>query len=437
MYSTIRKEIYLVFFLIIIFLFLNCATVYNTSEDYSPTYTYLTEDKINEAIENLPSGEKNSFITTLEKTYLKLLLNEVDIEELERYEKKFENRVRFKISRELKDFFYVDSPDGYYASEHEILWMHLLLSWAYSKNKEFDKAIIQAKKVSYYLSGEWSREGRFDDPLLRIILGFMWAYADKWEEAKVDFRVAYNLDKNLYWLNELIKRDTKPENLILVLGYPGREPYWDPKLEWNMIRGFRDLEFKSDGNRSDIFIQDLSNKNVYLYLSPDSSSWYRRHLERDNEINELIQDSKYGQQMALSVTKGAVVSSAGIIGGISLGISSIVVGGGFIYLAIECNCGDLSGAIAALGISIMIWGVNTGYKLANDSIEYSKKDLLKTADISQKYRFVRFLPDYVWVGFSDEKLSKDLKLKNRANSKEKSLILFDERIQIFSYPDKK
>jgi hypothetical protein len=418
-------------------LFINCATVYNTSDDYSVVYNHLVDEKPEEAIQNFPTGEKDSFIVTLEKTYLKLLANKIDIEELEWYEKKFENRVRFKISRELKDFFYVDSPDGYYASEHEIIWMHLLLSWAYSKNKEFDKAVYQAKKVSYYLSGEWSREGRFDDPLLRILLGFMWAYAEKWEEAKVDFRVAYNQDRKLYWLQDLINLDTKPETFVLVLGHPGREPNWNPKLEWNLIRGFRDLEFKSEGNRSEIMIQDSSYKNIYLYISPDSSPWYKRHLERDNEINELIQDSKYGQQMALSVTKGAVVSTAGVIGGLALGVASVALGGGLIYLAIECNCGELSGAIGAAGLGVMFWGVNKGYELASETIEYSKDDLMKTADISKKYRYVRFLPDYVWLGFTNDKLTKDLKVKNRTNGKEKNLFKTEDKVQIFIYPDKK
>ena len=46
----------------------------------------------------------------------------------------------------LKHFFYLETPEGYYASEHEVIWLHMLLSWGYSMQGKYDKAYVEAKK---------------------------------------------------------------------------------------------------------------------------------------------------------------------------------------------------------------------------------------------------------------------------------------------------
>ena len=47
-------------------------------------------------------------------------------------------------------------------------------------------------------------------------------------------------------------------------------------------------------------------------------------------------------------------------------------------------------------------GIAKGYSIAEDAISESillqKKDL----DKSNEYRFVRFLPDYAWIGYSQQ-----------------------------------
>ena len=138
----IRKIYFLI--LIICFLFVNCGTTLLTRQDYRFTRTALEKKDFETAVKFFPAEEKNGFITSMEKAYLKLIQGKPEIDELIRYAEKIEKRVRFSASREIKTFFYVETPEGYYASEHEIIWLHMLLSWGYSLRGEYEKAYAPA-----------------------------------------------------------------------------------------------------------------------------------------------------------------------------------------------------------------------------------------------------------------------------------------------------
>jgi hypothetical protein len=164
-------------------LFVNCGTTLLTRQDYRFTRTALEKKEIDTAVNLFPGGENNSFITSMEKAYLKLIQGKPEIDQLIRYAEKIEKRVRFSASREVKTFFYLETPEGYYASEHEIIWLHMLLSWGYSLRGEYEKAYVEAKVSSDLLSNNWSNEGRFDDPLLRVILGGLWTLCGHWDSS--------------------------------------------------------------------------------------------------------------------------------------------------------------------------------------------------------------------------------------------------------------
>ena len=413
-------------------IYFNCITTnFHNAEDYKPSLEAIKKENISLAIQNLPNTEQG-FILTLEKTYLKLLKNEIELEELEEYEKRTENRIRFQVSRELKDFFYMDTPEGYYASEHEIIWMHLVLGWGYSKQNQIEKARIQAKKVANYLNGDWSHEGRFDDPMIRIFLASIWASINEWQEARVEFRAIYNMNPNWYWAKNFADKETKPESLILVLGYPGREPIWNPNVDYNILRSLRGLDFQSDGNRSNIQIKNNLDE-VSMNISSNSNHWYKRHIERDNEINELIQDSKYGQQLAFNLTKGTIYGGAGIVVGTLVAVGGVGLGGGIAYISAKGNSGDG----VALGIIIAFAGIVKGYEIAEKSVKEAKNEFIKDSDISAQYRFVRFLPDYVWIGYTDQKLSEELILENKSINQTKKIISQNQNVNYYFYPDAK
>jgi hypothetical protein len=408
--NQIKKALRFPSFFLFLFssIFINCSTTLLNRSDYSSSLKQFSQNKPSEALNNFPVGEKSSFITTMEKTYLSLLSGKPEIAELSKFAKMVEERVRFSVSRELKTFFYLETPDGYYASEHEIVWMHLLLSWGYSLKGDYDSAKVEAKIASNLLSGEFSAEGRFDDPLIRILLGFVWSMAGNWDDAKVDFRQAYNLRNDLKWCLTLSEYESMPEDMILILGGVGFEPYWDPKTEFNPVRGIRGLAFSGLGKKSNLYGEYESGEVLELLISPDSKEWYNRHFIRDNEIHDLVRDSIYGQKFLGSGIKAGVVVSGAVVAGIGVSALGIGIGGAMIYLGVECSCGDLTNSLIAGGFAVAYYGVKLGIEITQASYDYSKADIKDTLDTSDDYRFVRFLPEYVWVGVKPSPLeSKD------------------------------
>ncbi len=396
----------------------NCSTVLHKKNDYNLSSENLLNNNIPLAIKNFPTKEKSSFITILEKTYLNLLIGNPETKELENYQKKIESRVRYGIKREINNFFYIETPEGYYASEHEIIWAHYLLSWGYSLRGEYDKALIEVKKGNNLLSGEITQEGKFDDPLMRIFQGVMYALAGSWEDARVDFKAAYTQDKSLVWAFELSRLETEPSNLVVLLHGGMTEPFWDPQMEFNPIRGIRTLNFKGRGEYSRLFLKTDKGDVITLNLSPKSDNWYKRHFIRDTEMHDLIKDSKYSQEVLGSIVKGSVVSVGGVVLGTVIAVGSVGVGGGVIYIGFKSGSSDLASMGLIVGAAIIVKGFETGYEIIETSFDYSKKDLDTTLDTSESYRFVRFLPEYVNIGWSSttEQNNFILKKGNQENS---------------------
>ncbi|MBN2041488.1 MAG: ankyrin repeat domain-containing protein [Spirochaetes bacterium] len=57
-----------------------------------------------------------------------------------------------------------------------------------------------------------------------------------------------------------------------------------------------------------------------------------------------------------------------------------------------------------------------GYDIASDSYRYSKRKFKEEMDSAETYRFVRFLPEYAWVGWSNRKLTEPLTVYNKGKS---------------------
>ena len=388
-----------------------CSAKLNSRFDYSSSLHHHRRGNPSMALASFPDGEKGKFITAMERASLSILAGTPDVDGLARYAKKVDNAVRYKVSREIKGFFYLETPEGYYASEHEVIWMHLLLCWGYLQGGQQEKAGVEARKSANLMSTAWSDEGHFDDPLLRVIMGGLWAMLGQWDEARVDFRRAAMMRPSLTWAHTLARLDAPPRDLVIVLGGPGAEPSWNPRVTSNPIRGARGVEFIGQGRKSALSLKDDKDRALAMNITPDSSSWYRRHFVRNNEIGDLIKDSNY----AVRMTSATVTAAAGVTLGIGIGAAimagGIGIGGGIVYLGFLGNSGEL----AALGIVIGVGGVTAGYKTGSDIIDDSMKSARTQMDISDAYRFVRFLPEYAWVGWSKEPLTYPLKgfVKNR------------------------
>ena len=376
-----------------------------TKRDYQRSVSDLSGGNIESARENFPKGEDHTFITTEEKAYLDLLNGQVRLDGLKRYRDLADDRIRYKISREIQDFFYVSTPEGYYASEHEIIWMHLLLSWGYSKLGQYEKACVEARRANFLLEAPWSAEGHFDDPTLRVILATVWSMCGSWEDAQVAFRAAAKLDPGLTWAQTLADKDRPPRNLIVVFGGVGPDPYWDPNLELNPLRGARHLGFKPQGLRSPLFVNTGGHLEA-LQLTPGSAPWYQRHLVRDNEIHDLIGDTHYALDSSAELGLHAVKTTAGVVVWIAAATAGVAGGVLVADLCIHTNCGE--GALLIFFLPIA--GFTYGHQKYNEIEGESQARLAYQTDPSNFYRFVRFLPEYAWVGWNDEELGDSVEL---------------------------
>ncbi|PJZ49337.1 hypothetical protein [Leptospira saintgironsiae] len=399
-------------FLLSLSLCVSCSSLLKR-EDYALSKKEWSKGNPKSALASFPSGERGTFITVLEKAILGLFTPEKDISRLQDIAEENKARLRFSASRELRSFFYSETPEGYYASEAEVIFLHILLGFYYAKKEQYEEALVEARYASNLLNGEWSAEGQFDDPNLRILLASLWTACGDWQEAKIDLRAALRLSPKSVWLRQYAYLEQAPKNIFLVLGGPGPEPFMDPETNLNFVRGLRKLGFQFKGERSELSWVDLEGIQDKLYLSPSTQNWYQRHLDRDNSIHEIIDDSKYFQLVTLSTTKQASILAAKVTGSILTGAAIVALGAGITYLGAQAHSSEIGGA----GILIAISGFQLAGRMIQSSIKTSKKEFSEDIDISSNYRYVRFLPEYLWFGTSKSNL-RFPKIKDKQTGKE-------------------
>ena len=382
-----------------------------TKQDYQKSQSQFLQGNADDAFLSFPRrAEAGNFITTLEKAYLNLIQGKPQVKSLQQQVDVLENRVRYHVSREAKTFFYLQTPEDYYASEHEVIWLHFLLSWAYSLQGKYENACVEARVASSLLSLPWSPAGHFDDPSMRLFLAGLWTMCGDWREAQVDFRAAWVLDNRLAWARELSDREQAPANLFLVLGGPGPEPVWMPELKLNPLRSNRQISFKLRGQKSALTLIDRSGLTINTRLSPDASKWYERHLERESELHEVILDSAFGGKATAS---GAIATSK-ITANAGLGLL-VGIGGSALGVAIA-QVGKNEDAITA-GLSIAAASIAWGGKYTAASYRSSVREFKQDIDPSIHYRFVRYLPEYLWIGWSDQAINYPVELRTSSGSR--------------------
>ncbi len=387
-------------------------------QDYRGSLQSFYQGSVEKTLTELPDKEKNSFILTLEKAYLSLLLGKPRISDLERFSRLIEQRVRYRVSRELKSFFYLETQEGYYVSEHEVILLHLFLSWGYSLRTEYEKACVEARKASHLLNSRWSEEGGFDDSMLRIFAAGLWTMCGSWEDAKIDFRAAWKLDNSLQWARKLSNLQMPPKHLMIVLGGVGPVVYWKPGMRFNLVRGARNVKFRYKGRKSQLVVYDASGKRLDLLLSPNSAPWYRRHMVRDNEIQDLIKDSQYTEQSLSTAAIAGVNSAAGYATGFIVGSVAITAGIGVAYLGTQINVNEI--ITAGLGISTggILYTIDRIKETTKENIRYLKEEM----DASESYRFVRFLPEYIWTGWSFDEIFYPLSIQMK-NGRDREFVV--------------
>jgi hypothetical protein len=378
-----------------------------TKQDYQTSQDQLLQGNTVEASSSYPqSKERGNFITTMEQGYLNLIQGRPQIRPLQQQAALLEARVRYHVSREAKTFFYLQTPEDYYASEHEVIWLHFLLSWGYSLQGKYTDACVEARVAGSLLSLPWSPAGHFDDPAMRLFLASLWTMCGDWQEARVDLRAAWFMDNSLTWANELAGHEKAPANLFMVLGGPGPEPVWNPELKANPLRSGRQVSFKLRGQKSPLTLTDHHGVNIALKISPDAGKWYERHLARESELHEMILDSTYGGK---AVASGAIASakiSATTTLGLAVGIGGTALGAAIIYY------GNVGNAVEA-GLTIAAISIKEGAQIVQNGYQESTSELKQELDPSTGYRFVRYLPEYLWMGWSDQPIAFPVQLRTQ------------------------
>jgi hypothetical protein len=379
-----------------------------TRQDYQKSQQDFLQGDANEALVDFPRKTENgTFITTMEQGYLSLIQGKPQIKGLQQQAEVLEDRVRFHVSREARSFFYVQTPEDYYASEHEVIWLHFLLSWGYALQDKQEDACVEARIASSLLSLPWSPTGHFDDPTMRLFLAGLWTMCGEWHEAQVDLRAAWFMDNNLTWARELAEHEQPPAHLFIVLGGPGPEPVWNPEMTANPLRSGRQISFHLRGVKRPLSMSDQRGTIIQPYLSPDAGKWYERHLARESELHEMILDSAYGGNAAVSGTIAggmiAVTSSAGL----AIGIGGTALGAAIIYAGAQSGSADA----AKLGLIIAGASIEAGMKISQEGYTDSTRSFKQNLDPTPGYRFVRYLPEYLWMGWSDQAIAYPVTLR--------------------------
>lgn len=404
--------------LLLFFLFSGCSKSKPFSlankKDYRLSLKSFYQNKKAQALNRLPTKEKGTFISDMEQAYLNLLLGKPEIASLQKYATLIDQRVRYEVSRELMSFFYIKTPEGYYASEHEVILLHLFLSWGYTLQKKPEAACVEVRKASHLLNAPWSEEGHFDDPLLRLMSAGLWAMCGSWEDAQIDYRAAWSIDNTLGWAKQLAEMESPPRHLVMILGGTGPVVSWNPELTLNVVRGIRNIQFRTKTKKRVLSVMDSDANSINLYLSPLSMPWYQRHLVRDNEIQDLIKDTHYAGESILNTGIGGVRMIAGYTGATLIGIGGLGIGAGVIYLGAQAH----SGEIAGLGGAICIGALGMASKMIGKTNQETATFMKKELDASRSYRFVRYLPEYMWVGWSNKDISYPLTVSLKEEKKE-------------------
>jgi len=403
-----------VLWVLLILLAAGCSqTSLLSKQDYQKSQNQFLQGNADDAYLDFPrQAEVGDFITSMEKAYLNLIQGKPQLKLLQKQVDELENRVRYHVSREAKTFFYLQTPEDYYASEHEIIWMHFLLSWAYSLQGKYEHACVEARVASSLLSLPWSPAGHFDDPTMRLFLASLWTMCGEWHEAQVDLRAAWIMDNRLNWARELADRESAPANLFLILGGPGPEAVWTPEMKINPLRSNRQISFKLRGQQSGLTIIDHDGLILLSKRSPDASRWYERHLERESELHELILDSAFGGKAS---TSGAIASSkiAAKTGlGLLVGISGTAVGLAITNTGLKSDSEDAVRYGLVTAAASITWGI----KFISEGYKASVNEFKIDVDPSIYYRFVRYLPEYLWLGWSDKAISYPLELRTSAGA---------------------
>jgi len=117
----------------------------------------------------------------------------------------------------------------------------------------------------------------------------------------------------------------------------------------------------------------------------------------------MIIDSTYGGKAAVhsTIAGSKIAATTGL--GLAVGIGGTALGAAVIYY------GNTADAITA-GLVIAGTSIEKGMQISRKGYQESTDKLKQELDPSPVYRFVRYLPEYLWMGWSDQDISYPVEL---------------------------
>ncbi len=376
-----------------------CTTV--TQSDLAKRDEYLLAMSVHAegdpqgARDSLPKKERGGFITSLEKGWLGVLAGSPDTEPLLPIGRDLENRKTLSVHKEASSFFYKETEDGYFPAEHEAIALHLVTGFAFAEKKQWMEAKVEARKAAFYLQNDFGSGPGFDDPALRMWLASLWAATGEWDSARVDFRALGNMGKRYAWAKKLAARSQPLANLAVVFVGPGPDVAWVPNGATDLDR----IAFVP--GTKPMKIETANRKPV---RAASAAVWYKRHQERDREIRQVVQKSRYMAEGVLPATAAGATATVGVavgttiaVGGLALGLGVAVAG---VVVGIKMGT-DLGGYVAGAGLVGGAFIAKRSLGLGVDVIDSSNDvagDLIDQGfNPTNAYRYVRFLPDFVML----------------------------------------
>lgn len=415
--------------ILIIFCLLLCAgcsqTGLLTRQDYQKSQQAFMRGDEKDALRNFPRGaEHGDFITTMERGYLSLIRGKPQIAGLQRQERLQRHVPRHSASRDVRMFLQVRKSADYRPAAYELIWMHLLLGWGYADQGKYGAAAREARLAAAMLRPPVHSHTHFDDPMLRLLLAGLWTMCGQWDQARVDLLAASTLDNSLGWAGELASRERPPAQLLIVMGGPGPKLVWHPALGTNPLRAARRLKFVLRGRKSALSVQDADGKAIATHLSPDARRWYADDRPRKSETEKLLQDWSYGGQVTAAGIKGALLVAGQAVGGAVLGTAAgAVLGPLSLLYGGHPATGDPNGTFASDVVQTSAeWAVVGGVVGAGYGIgkgyQAGAAEVGKAANPANIYRYVRYLPEYLWIGWTDHPVSYPVTLRTPLQKRE-------------------
>ncbi len=216
-----------------------------------------------------------------------------------------------------------------------------------------------------------------------------------------------------------------------------------PAIGWDAIKGLGDLgpnrlRFEASYRKPEVKILG-KGKPVVLNDRFETLRWYERHRDRNDELRDAINKSKYmveatgsggAAALKLGLHKAAAVSLTTL--GIAAGVGIAGLG---LYAASKTGSGDMT--MAALGLGAATAGY-VAYS-ANQEEEAANAKAIGTLneemDLSRRYRYLRFIPDALYFSYS--KTASDFEAENAAGKISPFLALkskYKSTVNYFFFP---